>query len=191
MKIYSILEKVYDRRSRRLKVFFFLFVFFLSFSAKEGLHQNTFSPQLSLVTGNAPTLTINSFSPNSTGNVVPTTGVLLQEYQSPTGSTGTGCSVAVNGSSCPTSSTSSTMVVQGGNQVVQTTAKKREAFLSSQGQPVKLENKPTRQPCVCRNSNGKLSLRFFHSIFLSFYPSFFTFIFFILLYHRYVSRVLI
>lgn len=137
-----------------------------------GLHQNTFSPQLSLVTGNAPTLTINSFSsPNSAGNVVPTTGVLLQEYQSPTGST-TGCSVTVNGTtSCPTSSTTSTMVMQGGqagtNQVVQATGKKREAFLPSQGQPVKLENKSSRQPCVCRSSNGtytsdRLSFVFLH-----------------------------
>lgn len=138
------------------------------------MHQNTFSPQLSLVTGNAPTLTINSFSsPNSTGSVVPTTGVLLQEYQSPTGST-TGCSVTVNGSSCPTSSTSSTMVVQGGqagNQVVQATGKKREAFLPSQGQPVKLENKSTRQPCVCRNSNGKsFCFLFFSFIPIPFYP---------------------
>ncbi|XP_014473147.1 PREDICTED: uncharacterized protein LOC106743634 isoform X2 [Dinoponera quadriceps] len=123
-----------------------------------GLHQNAFSPQLSLVTGSAPTLTINSFSsPNSTNGVAPTTGVLLQEYQSPTGTTG--CTVTVNGPSGLTSSTtSSSMVMHGGGQVggqaVQAATKKREAFLPSQGQPVKLENKSTRTSCLCRNSNG-------------------------------------
>ncbi|KAL0131790.1 hypothetical protein PUN28_002974 [Cardiocondyla obscurior] len=132
-----------------------------------GLHQNAFSPQLSLVTGAAPTLTINSFSsPNSTSGIAPTTGVLLQEYQPPIGATAaaTGCTVTVNGSSCltNTSSTSSSMMVHGGiggqtgGQIVQTTGvKKREAFLSSQGQPVKLENKSTRTSCLCRNGNGK------------------------------------
>lgn len=140
---------------------------------KGGLHQNTFSPQLSLVTGSAPTLTINSFSsPNSTNGIAPTTGVLLQEYQPPIGAAATGCTVSVNGSSCltNTSSTTSSMMVHGGisgggnqaigNQIaVQTTAtKKREAFLSSQGQPVKLENKSTRTSCLCRNSNGTTSV---------------------------------
>ncbi|XP_012235358.2 platelet binding protein GspB isoform X1 [Linepithema humile] len=138
-----------------------------------GLHQNAFSPQLSLVAGSAPTLTINSFSShNPTGNgVAPTTGVLLQEYQSPIGATAApaGCTVTVNGSSCltNTSSTANSMVLHGGsgggnqatgNQTVQAatvTTKKREAFLSSQGQPVKLENKSTRTSCLCRNSNGK------------------------------------
>ncbi|XP_036150363.1 uncharacterized protein LOC105840034 isoform X3 [Monomorium pharaonis] len=133
-----------------------------------GLHQNTFSPQLSLVTGSAPTLTINNFSsqPTSTNGIAPTTGVLLQEYQPPIGATAaTGCTVTVNGSSCltNTSSTTSSMMMHGGgiqatgNQIaVQATAtKKREAFLSSQGQPVKLENKSTRTSCLCRNSNGK------------------------------------
>ncbi|XP_071556441.1 uncharacterized protein Wge isoform X2 [Temnothorax nylanderi] len=139
-----------------------------------GLHQNAFSPQLSLVTGSTPTLTLNSFSsPNSTINgIAPTTGVLLQEYQPPIGATAaaTGCTVTMNGSSCltNTSSTSSSMMMHGGigggggnqtigNQIaVQATAtKKREAFLSSQGQPVKLENKSTRASCLCRNSNGK------------------------------------
>ncbi|XP_020288061.1 uncharacterized protein LOC109856804, partial [Pseudomyrmex gracilis] len=134
-----------------------------------GLHQNAFSPQLSLVTGSTPTLTINNFSsPNSNG-VVPTTGVLLQEYQSPIGVTAsaTGCAVTMNGSSCLTNTSSATgnVVVHGGggnqataNQTtVQPTAttKKREAFLPSQGQPVKLENKSTRTSCLCRNSNGK------------------------------------
>jgi len=128
--------------------------------------------------GSAPTLTINSFSsPNPANGVAPTTGVLLQEYHSPTGATAaaTGCTVTVNGSSCltNTSSTTSSVVVHGssgsggggggggggGSQTtVQATAttKKREAFLSSQGQPVKLENKSNRTPCLCRNSNGTL-----------------------------------
>ncbi|XP_039314883.1 uncharacterized protein LOC105204830 isoform X6 [Solenopsis invicta] len=134
-----------------------------------GLHQNTFSPQLSLVTG-APTLTINNFSsPNSSHGIAPTTGVLLQEYQPPIGATAaaTGCTVTVNGSSCltNTSSTASGMMVHGGiggggnqaigNQIAVHATKKREAFLSSQGQPVKLENKSTRTSCLCRNSNGK------------------------------------
>ncbi|XP_011866393.1 PREDICTED: uncharacterized protein LOC105561220 isoform X3 [Vollenhovia emeryi] len=140
-----------------------------------GLHQNTFSPQLSLVTGSAPTLTINSFSsPNSTNGIAPTTGVLLQEYQPPIGATAaaTGCTVTMNGSSCLTNTSSSTssMMMHGGiggggnqatgNQIaVQTTAtKKREAFLSSQGQPVKLENKSSRTSCLCRNSNGKTKM---------------------------------
>lgn len=136
------------------------------FFHKGGLHQNTFPPQLSLVTGNTPTLTINNFSsPNSNG-VAPTTNVLLQEYQSPIGVTAsaTGCAVTVNGSSCLTNTSSATgnMVVHGGggnqptaNQTaVQATTKKREAFLPSQGQPVKLENKSSRTSCLCRNSNG-------------------------------------
>lgn len=137
-------------------------------SAKGGLHQNAFSPQLSLVTGGAPTLTINSFSsPNSANGVASTTGVLLQEYQPPIGATG--CNVTVNSgnSSCltNTSSTTSGMLVHGAatgvGQAVQAAAvqaitKKREAFLPSQGQPVKLENKSTRTSasCHCRNSNG-------------------------------------
>lgn len=120
-----------------------------------GLHQSTFSPQLSLVTGSAPTLTINSFSsPNSTG-------VLLQDYQSPTASNSI-CSPSLNSPTCANSSNNNyssinTLVVQGtqtSNNVVQATTKKREAFLPTQGQPVKLENK-NRQPCVCRNSNGE------------------------------------
>jgi len=118
--------------------------------------------------GSAPTLTINSFSsPNSANGIAPTTGVLLQEYHSPTGAT-----VTVNGSSCLTNTSSSTssVVVHGSGSgggggggsssqtTVQATAttKKREAFLSSQGQPVKLENKSNRTPCLCRNSNGTL-----------------------------------
>lgn len=136
--------------------------------AKGGLHQNAFSPQLSLVTGGAPTLTINSFSsPNSANGVASTTGVLLQEYQPPIGATATGCNVAVNSgsSSCLTnvSSAASGMLMHGAAGVgaggaVQAAvqAKKREAFLPSQGQPVKLENKSTRTSgsCHCRNSNG-------------------------------------
>lgn len=137
--------------------------------AKGGLHQNAFSPQLSLVTGGAPTLTINSFSsPNSANGVASTTGVLLQEYQPPIGATAaTGCNVTVNsGSSCLTTNTSSTssgMLVHGGGAVQATTGavagsamatKRREAFLPSQGQPVKLENKSNRTSCLCRNSNG-------------------------------------
>ncbi|XP_023289238.1 uncharacterized protein LOC111674148, partial [Orussus abietinus] len=113
-----------------------------------GLHQSTFSPQLSLVTGSGPALTINGFSPSSGGGSTQNSGVLLQEYQSPT----SGCTANV--SSCSTTSTSctGTMVVQGGTS--QANSKKREAFLPSQGQPVKLENK-ARQPCACRNGNGK------------------------------------
>jgi hypothetical protein len=125
----------------------------------------------------APTLTINSFSShNPTGNgVAPTTGVLLQEYQSPIGATAApaGCTVTVNGSSCltNTSSTANSMVLHGGSgggnqaignqtmmQAAAVTTKKREAFLSSQGQPVKLENKSTRTSCLCRNSNGTASV---------------------------------
>ncbi|XP_046744501.1 uncharacterized protein LOC124410294 isoform X2 [Diprion similis] len=124
-----------------------------------GIHQSAgFSPQLSLVTGNAPTLTINSFSsPNSAPS--PTTGVLLQDYQSP---------ISSNTISCPTSLSSSTsgagngattsgsaMLIQG--TTYQGIAKRREAFLPSQGQPIKLENK-SRQPCVCRNTNGKTKI---------------------------------
>ncbi|XP_046425397.1 uncharacterized protein LOC124182332 isoform X1 [Neodiprion fabricii] len=121
-----------------------------------GIHQSAgFSPQLSLVTGSAPALTINSFSsPNSAAS--PTTGVLLQDYQSP---------ISSNTISCPTSLGTSTsgpvngattsgnaMLIQG--TTYQGIAKRREAFLPSQGQPIKLENK-SRQPCVCRNTNGK------------------------------------
>lgn len=122
-----------------------------------GLHQSTFSPQLSLVTGSAPTLTINSFSsPNSTGNVVPTTGVLLQEYQSPI-SSNTSCPTSLSSSSGPTGVTTSTsaMLIQG--TTYQGITKRREAFLPSQGQPIKLENK-SRQPCVCRSTNGKTKI---------------------------------
>ncbi|XP_043290025.1 uncharacterized protein wge isoform X4 [Venturia canescens] len=149
-----------------------------------GLHQNAFSPQLSLVTAGTPTLTINSFSSPSNsqqGSVVPTTGVLLhQDYQTQTQAiTSTGCTTAVNVSTIPSGSTSSsmsTMLVQAGAHngnntggfLQQTTScsssssmKKLENFGTVQttttGQTVKLENK-TRQPCICKSNNGKTKL---------------------------------
>lgn len=134
------------------------------FCIKGGLHQGTFSPQLSLVTAGTPTLTINSFStPNTQPSVVPNSGsVLLQEYQSTIPSPIAACPSSTSGSSSiPTAGAAacsvSTVVVQGaqaGSTFVQSMTKKRESFVTAQAQTsIKVENKTTRQSCVCKSTN--------------------------------------
>ncbi|XP_015116479.1 uncharacterized protein LOC107040773 isoform X2 [Diachasma alloeum] len=118
-----------------------------------GLHQGTFSPQLSLMTAGTPTLTINSFSsPNTQASVIsPSTGVLLHDYQSP----GAGVSPVV-----------STVLVQGAqtaNTFVQSTTKKRESIVTAQAQTIKVENKTSRQSCVCKSSNATGKTKIVHS----------------------------
>lgn len=133
------------------------------------IHQGaTFPPQLSLVSaggGGPATLTINGFpaSPSNSSNAVaPITGVLLQEYHQGA----TSCStVQPTAATCPTtvnalivqqgspSSPLTTATTSGAGNFLTTSSnhhKKREAFTATQGQPVKLENKP----CVCMNNNG-------------------------------------
>ncbi|XP_034941429.1 uncharacterized protein wge isoform X2 [Chelonus insularis] len=128
-----------------------------------GLHQGTFSPQLSLVTAGTPTLTINSFSsPNTPASVVPSNGLLVQEYQSAVPSPIAVCPSSTSGSSSiPTGAaacTVSTVIVQGaqtGSTFVQSTTKKRESFVTTQAQTsIKVENKTTRQSCVCKSTNA-------------------------------------
>ncbi|XP_063989732.1 uncharacterized protein LOC135168983 isoform X4 [Diachasmimorpha longicaudata] len=139
-----------------------------------GLHQGTFSPQLSLVTAGTPTLTINSFSsPNTQASVIsPSTGVLLHDYQS----SGAGVSPVsncqsslLNGASLPTGATActvSTVLVQGAqtaNTFVQSTTKKRESIVTAQAQTIKVENKTSRQSCVCKSSNATGKTKIIHS----------------------------
>ncbi|KAF7995937.1 hypothetical protein HCN44_007044 [Aphidius gifuensis] len=125
-----------------------------------GIHQGTFSPQLSLVTG-TPTLTINSFTtPNSQCNIVqPNGSVLLHDYQSSNGQNNlTTCTPSsVSLTTLPTTACSvSTMMLQDGqntNTYLQSTMKKRESFVTAQAQ-IKVENTTTtRQSCVCKSSN--------------------------------------
>ncbi|XP_008559177.1 uncharacterized protein LOC103579528 isoform X3 [Microplitis demolitor] len=131
-----------------------------------GLHQGTFSPQLSLVTAGTPTLTINSFSsPNTQASVVPTNGgLLVQEYQpgEPNNQIAVCPSSTSGSSSIPTATaacTVSTVIVQGaqtGSTFVQSTMKKRESFVTAQAAAqtsIKLENKTTRQSCICKSTN--------------------------------------
>lgn len=138
-------------------------IFFLT---KGGLHQGTFSPQLSLVTAGTPTLTINSFSsPNTQASVVPTNGgLLVQEYQpgEPNNQIAVCPSSTSGSSSIPTATaacTVSTVIVQGaqtGSTFVQSTMKKRESFVTAQAAAqtsIKLENKTTRQSCICKSTN--------------------------------------
>ncbi|XP_057330421.1 uncharacterized protein LOC130670856 isoform X3 [Microplitis mediator] len=131
-----------------------------------GIHQGTFSPQLSLVTAGTPTLTINSFSsPNTQASVVPTNGgLLVQEYQpgEPNNQIAVCPSSTSGSSSIPTATaacTVSTVIVQGaqtGSTFVQSTMKKRESFVTAQAAAqtsIKLENKTTRQSCICKSTN--------------------------------------
>ncbi|XP_011310744.1 uncharacterized protein wge isoform X2 [Fopius arisanus] len=138
-----------------------------------GLHQGTFPPQLSLVTAGTPTLTINSFSsPNTPASVIsPSTGVILHDYQSPgagVSPVGNCQSSLLNGASLPsaTACTVSTVLVQGGqtaNTFVQSTTKKRESIVTAQAQTIKVENKTSRQSCVCKSSNATGKTKIVHS----------------------------
>ncbi|XP_044585672.1 uncharacterized protein LOC123265818 [Cotesia glomerata] len=131
-----------------------------------GIHQGTFSPQLSLVTAGTPTLTINSFSsPNTQASVMPASGgLLVQEYQPGNQNNHqlAVCPSSNSGSSVPSGTaacTVSTVIVQGaqtGSAFVQSTMKKRESFVTGQAAQtaIKVENKTTtRQSCICKSTN--------------------------------------
>ncbi|XP_074094348.1 BAH domain and coiled-coil containing protein winged eye isoform X2 [Cotesia typhae] len=132
-----------------------------------GIHQGTFSPQLSLVTAGTPTLTINSFSsPNTQASVMPASGgLLVQEYQPGDQNNHqlAVCPSSSSGSSVPSGTaacTVSTVIVQGaqtGSAFVQSTMKKRESFVTEQAAAqtaIKVENKTTtRQSCICKSTN--------------------------------------
>lgn len=119
---------------------------------------------MSLVTAGTPTLTINSFTtPNTQASVIsPATGVILHDYQSPgAGVSPIGnCQSLLNIPSLPTGATActvSTVLVQGAqtaNTFVQSTTKKRESIVTGQSQTIKVENKTSRQSCVCKSSNA-------------------------------------